>query len=143
MTTDGPLAGVRILDFTSALAGPWATSILADQGASVVKIEPPGLGDIGRWVGAQRNGMCAMFAMANRGKRSIAIDLRTDRGVDLARRLAAEADVVVQNYRPGVAARLGIDHDDLAQREKGPIRWHRLHLGSADARGRQIRLRVR
>lgn len=115
MSADGPLAGIRVLDFTSALAGPWATSILADQGAEVVKIEPPGMGDIGRWVGAQRNGMGAMFAVANRGKRSIALDLRSERGVELARLLADQADVVVQNYRPGVAARLGVDHEHLCE----------------------------
>jgi len=65
----GPLDGVKILDLSIALAGPWAVTMLADQGASVVKVEPPGLGDIGRWVGVRVGGISAMAAMVNRGSR--------------------------------------------------------------------------
>jgi crotonobetainyl-CoA:carnitine CoA-transferase CaiB-like acyl-CoA transferase len=109
----GPLAGVRILDLSIAATGPYAVTLLADQGASVIKVERPGIGDIGRWVGVSVNGMSALFLMCNRGKRSISVDVHTDQGRDIVRRLARDVDVVVQNYRPGVVERLGIGYDDL------------------------------
>jgi crotonobetainyl-CoA:carnitine CoA-transferase CaiB-like acyl-CoA transferase len=96
-----------------ALTGPYACALLADQGAEVIKIEPPGLGDIARWIGVSVNGVSALFAACNRGKRSIAVDLHTERGRDIVRRLAGGADVVVQNFRPGVVERLGVGYDDL------------------------------
>ncbi len=109
----GPLDGVRIIDLSVAIAGPMATGMLADQGADVVKVEAPGIGDIGRWVGVAVNGMGAMFHMANRGKRSIVLDLRQPRAVEILRALARGADVVVQNFRPGVVERLGVDYASL------------------------------
>src|SRR5258706_4646187 len=109
----GPLDGIRILDLSIALSGPWAVGILADQGADVVKVEPPGIGDIGRWVGPAIGGVSAMAQIANRGKRSIAVNLRTEAGRDLVRALAARADVFVQNFRPGVIERLGLGYDLL------------------------------
>lgn len=109
----GPLDGVRILELSIAATGPYAVTLLADQGADVVKVERPGIGDIGRWVGVSVNGMSALFLMCNRGKRSIAIDVHTDEGRDIVRRLASDVDVVVQNYRPGVVERLGVGYDDL------------------------------
>jgi len=112
--SQGPLAGIRIVDLSIALSGPWAVGMLADQGADVVKVEPPGLGDIGRWVGPAIGGVSAMAQMANRGKRSIAVDLHTEEGLELVRRLAADADVFVQNFRPGVIERLGLGHETLA-----------------------------
>jgi crotonobetainyl-CoA:carnitine CoA-transferase CaiB-like acyl-CoA transferase len=110
----GPLSGIRILDLSIALTGPYAAALLADQGADVIKVERPGLGDISRWVGVSVNGVSAIFQACNRGKRSIALDLSTDPGRDLLRRLAAGSDVVLQNFRPGVMERMGLGYDDLA-----------------------------
>lgn len=115
MPDDGgfrPLAGVRVIDLTSNMSGPLATMVLADQGADVVKVEPLA-GDLIRTVGTGRNGMSAYFANLNRGKRSIAIDLSTDRGVELVRRMSASADVFAQNFRTGVVERLGLGADVL------------------------------
>jgi Predicted acyl-CoA transferases/carnitine dehydratase len=108
-----PLEGIRIVDLSIALTGPYAVALLADQGAEVVKVERPGFGDIGRYVGVSVNGMSALYQMCNRGKRGIAVDVHTDEGREILCRLAAEADVVVQNFRPGVVERLGIGADDL------------------------------
>jgi crotonobetainyl-CoA:carnitine CoA-transferase CaiB-like acyl-CoA transferase len=105
----GPLDGIRIVDLTSMLSGPWATMILADQGADVIKVEEPKLGDHTRAYGNRRNGFSASFLNLNRNKRSIAIDLKTAQGVDILMRLCKTADVLVQNFRPGVVERLGID----------------------------------
>src|SRR5256714_2794635 len=105
----GPLEGIRIIDLTSMLSGPWATMILADRGADVIKGEEPRRGDHTRSYGNQRNGFSASFLNLNRNKRSIAIDLKAPQGVELVKRLAASADVLVQNFRPGVVERLGID----------------------------------
>jgi crotonobetainyl-CoA:carnitine CoA-transferase CaiB-like acyl-CoA transferase len=110
----GPLAGIRIVDLSIALSGPWAVGILADQGADVVKVEPPGIGDIGRWVGPAIGGVSAMALIANRGKRSIAVNLHTEAGRDVVRRLSSRADVFVQNFRPGVIERLGLGYDVLS-----------------------------
>jgi crotonobetainyl-CoA:carnitine CoA-transferase CaiB-like acyl-CoA transferase len=104
----GPLSGVRVLDATTMLSGPWATMMLADQGADVIKIEAPGKGDHVRSLGNARGGMSAMFLNINRNKRSLAIDLKTSRGVQAVKELALGADVFVQNFRPGVVDRLGI-----------------------------------
>jgi crotonobetainyl-CoA:carnitine CoA-transferase CaiB-like acyl-CoA transferase len=110
----GPLDGIRIVDLSIALSGPWAVGILADQGADVVKVEPPGIGDIGRWVGPAIGGVSAMALIANRGKRSIAVNLHTEAGRDVVRRLSSRADVFVQNFRPGVIERLGLGYDVLS-----------------------------
>jgi crotonobetainyl-CoA:carnitine CoA-transferase CaiB-like acyl-CoA transferase len=108
---DGPLAGVKVLDLSIALTGPYAVALLADQGADVVKVERPGIGDIARWVGVAVNGMSAFYLACNRGKRCIAVDLGTDEGREIVMSLAADADVVVQNFRPGVTDRLGLGYD--------------------------------
>jgi crotonobetainyl-CoA:carnitine CoA-transferase CaiB-like acyl-CoA transferase len=107
-----PLAGIRIVDLTTNMSGPLATMILADQGADVVKVEPPA-GDAIRTVGTGHAGMSAYFANNNRGKRSIAIDLTNDAGRDIVRRLTADADVFAQNFRPGVIDRLGLSAQSL------------------------------
>jgi crotonobetainyl-CoA:carnitine CoA-transferase CaiB-like acyl-CoA transferase len=109
----GPLAGIRILDVSSILSGPLATMLLADQGAEVIKVEAPGIGDFMRMGPFRRGGIAAFFANANRGKRSIVLDLRQERGRELARELARRADVFVQNWRPGAAERLGLGPDAL------------------------------
>src|SRR5271166_5149918 len=111
--THGPLDGYRIVDATTMLSGPWATMILADQGADVIKIEAPERGDHVRHLGNRRGGMSAMFLNINRNKRSVAIDLKTAGGVALLKRIAATADVFVQNFRPGVVERLAIAEGDI------------------------------
>ncbi len=110
----GPLTGVRILDLSNVVSGPMAVQILADQGADVIKIEQPGVGDTARAMGGLRNGMGALFAVLNRNKRAIVLDMQQTRARDLFLELVATADVVVQNFRPGAMARLKIDYPDLA-----------------------------
>jgi crotonobetainyl-CoA:carnitine CoA-transferase CaiB-like acyl-CoA transferase len=112
-----PLDGTRVIDLTSNMSGPLATMVLADQGADVVKVEPVA-GDLIRTVGTGRGGMSAYFANLNRGKRSIAVDLTTDAGVGLVRRLSSTADVFVQNFRPGVIERLGLGPDVLMKQNE-------------------------
>ena len=109
------LEGLRILDLTRVLAGPYATMILADLGAEVIKLEMPGTGDDSRAFPPHVNGESAYFMSLNRNKRSIAINLKRRRGRDIFRRLAADADVVLEGFRPGVTQRLGIDYDHLRE----------------------------
>jgi len=104
----GPLDGYRIVDLTAMITGPLATMVLADQGAEVVKVEPPGGGDVMRYLSTMRGGMSTMFAACNRSKRSIVVNLREEAGREIVRDLAARADVFVQNFRPGVIDRLGL-----------------------------------
>jgi CoA:oxalate CoA-transferase len=104
----GPLAGLLVADFSRVLAGPFATMMLADLGARVVKVERPGTGDDSRSYGPFVDGRSLYFARVNRGKQSVALDLKDPDDVVLARRLAERADVVVENYRPGVMERLGL-----------------------------------
>lgn len=112
MTTPGALAGFRIIDVSQVISGPVCTRILADQGADVVKVEPVG-GDLTRGLGGGGRGMSPVFATSNRNKRSLAIDLKNEAGVQAVKRLVADADVFVQNFRPGAAERLGIGAGDL------------------------------
>ena len=104
----GPLAGYRIIDVTQMLSGPMATMMLADQGADVIKVEPPSTGDLTRALGGGSRGMAPTFATINRNKRSVALNLKDRRGIELLERLVAGADLFVQNFRPGVADRMGI-----------------------------------
>ncbi len=116
-TTDdptGPLSGVRIVDFTTIYSGPIATAILGDQGADVIKVEPAE-GDLMRRGMPARNGVSAPFAMMNRNKRSLVIDARTEAGRNILHRLSDAADVVVENFRPGVMDRLGLGYETLSQ----------------------------
>jgi crotonobetainyl-CoA:carnitine CoA-transferase CaiB-like acyl-CoA transferase len=109
----GPLAGIRILDLTSVILGPYATQILADFGADVIKVESPA-GDIMRHVGPMRNkGMGHIYLNLNRNKRSVALDLKTAAARDALRKLAATADVFVTNVRPAAMARLGLGYEDI------------------------------
>jgi crotonobetainyl-CoA:carnitine CoA-transferase CaiB-like acyl-CoA transferase len=109
-----PLAGLRVIDLSRVLAGPYCTMLLADLGADVVKIERPLTGDETRtWGPPFVGGEAAYFVAVNRGKRSCAIDIATVRGSGLVRGLCAQADVVVENFRPGTAKRLGLGHDEL------------------------------
>ena len=95
------------------LTGPWATSILGDQGADVIKVEVPGVGDHTRSAGADRGGLPVNFLNINRSKRSLTLNLKNEQGVSILKRLAATADVFVQNFRPGVVERLGIGEPDI------------------------------
>ncbi len=112
-TGRGPLAGIKVMDLAIAATGPYAATMLADQGAEVIKVERLGIGDIARYVGVQIDGISALFQLCNSGKRSIAVDLSADAGRDVVRALAADCDVVIQNWRPGVADRLGVGYEDL------------------------------
>ena len=107
----GPLDGIRVVDLTTVISGPVCTMLLADQGADVIKIEPPG-GDIARRT-AGTGEFTPMFVSSNRGKRSIALDLKQPAACDVVRRLVAKADVLVQNFRPGTMQRLGLDAPPL------------------------------
>lgn len=111
-----PLDGIRVLDLTQVGFGPWATQVLGDFGADVIKLEVPGRGDISRTFDpylTEPDGQSAYFMAANRNKRSITLDLGKPEDVEIARRMAAKVDVLVHNFRPGVAERLGLGYDDL------------------------------
>jgi CoA:oxalate CoA-transferase len=111
----GPLAGLLVLDFTRVLAGPFASMMLADLGARVIKVEQPDGGDEARGFGPfAPDGRSMYFARVNRGKQSIVLDLKSRAGQAAARRLAERADVLLENFRPGVMDRLGLGHGDLA-----------------------------
>lgn len=115
MTTDatnGPLHGFRVLDLTAVVAGPVATMMLGDQGADVIKIEPP-KGDLLRNLGHRHRGMSGSFLSCNRSKRSLCIDVKTADGIAIVRRLVATADVLVQNFRPGAIERMGLAEDHV------------------------------
>jgi formyl-CoA transferase len=111
----GPLDGIRVLDFTIAQQGPYATLLLADMGADVIKVEEPGKGEVGRVLGIDRStGFSAYFLAINRGKRSLTLDLKSDKGREIALRLALDCDVAVHNFRPGVMDKLGLGYDALS-----------------------------
>ncbi|MGA8635932.1 MAG: CaiB/BaiF CoA-transferase family protein [Candidatus Dormiibacterota bacterium] len=120
--SSGPLAGVRILDLSRILSGPFATMIFADLGADVIKLENPRTGDDTReWAPPYQGDQSAYFLSVNRNKRGIAVDLKTAQGREIALRLVDRADVIVENFRPGTAARLGLGYDDLHARNPGLI----------------------
>jgi crotonobetainyl-CoA:carnitine CoA-transferase CaiB-like acyl-CoA transferase len=110
-----PLDGVRVIDFTQVMLGPCCTQMLGDYGADVIKIERGGAGDLSRWsVGEDPDGLeNPVFCSLNRNKRSVTLDLRSEAGKEVIRKLAVTADVVANNFRPGVMERLGFGHDDL------------------------------
>lgn len=115
----GPLDGIRIVDLTSMISGPVATMLLADQGADVIKVEPPS-GDLVRAMGARntdtgQQGISPTFLSSNRGKRSLVLDLKTARGTELLKDLVKTADVFVQNFRPGAVERMGIGEDVMRE----------------------------
>ena len=107
-----PLQGIRVLDLTRVLAGPYCTALLADLGAEVIKLEPP-TGDDYRHIGPFKDGESALFTLNNRGKKSLVLDLKIPEDLALAQEIAARVDVVVENFRPGVAARLGLGADTM------------------------------
>jgi len=117
----GPLTGIRVLDFSRVLAGPAASMALADLGAEVIKVEPPGTGDDTRTFPPFADGHSVYFLGVNRGKQSIVIDLKSADGVALARDLAAKCDILIENYRPGVMDRLGLGYAVLSAANPGLI----------------------
>jgi CoA:oxalate CoA-transferase len=127
----GPLAGVRVLDFTRYQQGPYATSLMADMGAEVIKVEERGDGEMGRQMEGLPNGFSPYFESYNRGKRSITLDLRSPAGQEVVERLLTGMDVLVENFRPGVMDRLGLGYDAVHER------FPRLVYGSASAFGPQ------
>jgi crotonobetainyl-CoA:carnitine CoA-transferase CaiB-like acyl-CoA transferase len=120
----GALDGIRVLDLSRVLAGPWSTQVLGDLGADVIKVEQPGAGDDTRAWGPPflpDSADSAYFSCANRNKRSIAIDIAAPEGADLIRKLAAKSDVVVENFRVGGLAKYGLDYDDLRAGQPGLV----------------------
>jgi len=118
----GPLAGIRIADFSAVVSGPLCSQILGDLGADVVKVETP-RGDFTRLMGPpfHDGGQTSLFSQFNRNKRSLVLDLKRDGAVEVAKRLAGHADVLIENYRPGVADRLGIGYETLSAENAGLV----------------------
>ncbi|UBU09033.1 CaiB/BaiF CoA transferase family protein [Nonomuraea gerenzanensis] len=119
--TDGPLSGVLVADFSRILAGPYATMLLADLGADVIKVEGPHGDDTRTWTPPARGEVSTYYLGVNRGKRSIALDLREDGDARLARELARRADVLVENFRPGGLARYGLDYAAVRAANPGVV----------------------
>ncbi len=117
MKSSKPLAGLTVIDFSAVFAGPVCSRYLLDCGADVIKIETPGIGDHTRGV----NGMSRIYAHFNAGKRSIAVDLKHADGQALVRRLILDADIVIENFRPGIMTRFGLDYDTLSREHPGLI----------------------
>lgn len=113
-----PLAGIKVVEFSTMITASLATMMFAQQGADVIKVEPPGIGDPMRWLGSQKGGISGLFHNCNQAKRSIALDLKSTQDVAQARQLCLNADVVIHNYRPGVMDRLGLGSASL--REEKP-----------------------
>jgi formyl-CoA transferase len=132
--TDTPLAGLRVLELGAFIAGPFAGQLLGDLGAEVIKVEPPGTGDIMRRYGVRIDGKSLWWSGIARNKRSIVIDLRDVRGRDVARRIAARCDVVVENFKPGTLAGWGLDYAALARDNPGVVLVHVSGFGQTGPR---------
>jgi crotonobetainyl-CoA:carnitine CoA-transferase CaiB-like acyl-CoA transferase len=117
----GPLAGLLVADFSRILAGPYASMLLADMGAEVVKVESPGGDDTRSWMPPVREGRSTYYLAVNRNKRSVALDFRDPDDLALARELAARADVVIENFKPGGLAKYGLDHDSVSAENPGVV----------------------
>lgn len=126
----GPLAGIQVIEFASFISGPFAAMMLADLGADVIKVEPPG-GDPLRRFGRTERPLSPLFVNLNRDKRSVVLDLKLDEGKSQARRLLAKADLVICNWRPGIADRLGLGDDVLAECNERLIRIYVTGYGSS------------
>jgi crotonobetainyl-CoA:carnitine CoA-transferase CaiB-like acyl-CoA transferase len=111
----GPYKSVRVLELTSTVSGPFAGMMLADQGADVIKIEPPGIGDLARFMGTIKDGMGAMFSTLNRNKKCICLDFKNEEDLEVLKKLVSTADVLIENYRPGIVKKLGIDYESLSK----------------------------
>src|SRR5215211_4461478 len=117
----GPLEGLLVADFSRVLAGPYASMLLADMGATVVKVESPGGDDTRTWLPPVRGNVSTYFLGVNRGKRSVALNLKDETDAGLARELARRADVVLENFKPGGLARFGLDYDSVAAANPGVV----------------------
>lgn len=117
----GPLKGLKVLDLTRVLAGPFATMILADLGAEVIKVEMPGSGDDARHFGPYQNGESAYFMSLNRNKQSVTLNLKAEEGKDILREMVKQVDVLVENFKPGTMKKLGLDYDELKKINPGLI----------------------
>jgi len=117
----GPLNGIRVIDLTQVLFGPFATMLLGDMGAEIIKIERPEVGDIARGNGPVVNGVSTYFLSLNRGKKSVALNLSTKSGADVLLKLARTADVLVENYKPGTMKKLGLDYETVRKINPGII----------------------
>ena len=111
----GPLAGIKVVDMSVMIAGPLAAMMLADQGADVVKVESPGMGDMMRHLGSSKNGMTGIYVNNNRGKRSLVIDVKQEAGLAAMRRLIADPDILIQNFRPGAMDRMGLGWEAITE----------------------------
>ena len=111
----GPLEGYKVLELTSTVSGPFASMMLADQGAEVTKVEPPGIGDLARFMGTTKTGIGAMFTVLNRNKKCICLDFKNPEDFEVLTKLIQETDVLVENYRPGIVKKLGIDYDSAVK----------------------------
>jgi len=116
-----PLTGIKVVDLSAVVSGPLTAALLADQGADVIKVERIGAGDIQRSVGSRRNGFSGSFHVMNRGKRSIALDLKKEPAQKIVQRLTEDADVVIQNFRPGVVDRLNIGYESTKKLNPGIV----------------------
>ncbi len=119
MTATGPLSGLLVADFSRILAGPYASMMLADMGAEVVKVESPGGDDTRTWLPPVRDEVSTYFLSINRNKRSVALDLRDETDNKLARELADRADIVLENFKPGGLAKYGLDYESVSSRQPG------------------------
>ena len=120
-TNQPPLTGIKVVDMSTMISGPLTAMMLADYGADVIKIESPGQGDLMRYLGTQKNGLTGLFHLNNRGKRSIGLNVKSKEGLEILTKLIAEADVFVQNYRPGAMDRLGLGYEDVKKFNPGII----------------------
>jgi crotonobetainyl-CoA:carnitine CoA-transferase CaiB-like acyl-CoA transferase len=120
-TATGPLAGLLVADFSRILAGPYASMLLADMGAEVIKVESPGGDDTRTWVPPMRADVSTYYLAINRNKRSVALDFKDPADLALACELAARADVVIENFKPGGLARFGLDYDTVAAQNPGVV----------------------
>ena len=117
----GPLDGILVADFSRVLAGPYATMLLADMGADVIKVEGPAGDDTRTWIPPDRDGVSTYYLGINRGKRSIALDLRDEADAEVARELARRADVLIENFKPGGLVRFGLDHATVSGANPGIV----------------------
>ena len=137
MTNTGPLAGIVVADFSRILAGPYATMLLADLGAEVIKVESPGGDDTRTWMPPVRDGISTYYLAVNRNKRSIALDLKDEEDRALAQELARRADVFIENFKPGGLDRFGLGYDSVAADNPGIIYASISGFGSGE-KGREL-----
>ncbi|GAA0931662.1 CoA transferase [Pseudonocardia zijingensis] len=130
----GPLAGILVADFSRILAGPYATMLLADMGADVIKVEGPAGDDTRTWMPPEHDGVSTYYLGINRGKRSIALDLRDEADAQAARELARRADVLIENFKPGGLARYGLDYETVRAGNPGVIYSSITGFGSGEGR---------